>query len=234
MYIAEFTFTFPYQSLDNDQLQAETATVPVRQATGGQASLFVKAEEGTGLSSRMEMDSVVPGDPSKMDSKQKSSADIKRRFEELMKEAQEEGVELPIKKQCLDQEDEKLGPEALAYKKKVRGDLDRQVEAIKKNRAIYKQHCDRLESAEKEIKEMRRVKKGMKTQLDKQQEEIDQTRERLTVTPDESAKSVVDFVENDFDISKTGTYWAPRGPRDIGTAEPVLGKNLATPLELPW
>ncbi|GAM40494.1 short chain dehydrogenase/reductase [Talaromyces pinophilus] len=54
------------------------------------------------------------------------------------------------------------------------------------------------------------------------------------VTPDEAAKSLAEFVEKDFGIEKTGTYWAPRGPRDIGTAEPVLGKNLPTPLQLPW
>ncbi|OKL64116.1 hypothetical protein UA08_00144 [Talaromyces atroroseus] len=54
------------------------------------------------------------------------------------------------------------------------------------------------------------------------------------VTPDDAAKSLVDFIEKDFDITKTGTYWAPRGPRDIGTAEPVLGKGLPTPLQLPW
>ncbi|KAF2827950.1 NAD(P)-binding protein [Ophiobolus disseminans] len=55
------------------------------------------------------------------------------------------------------------------------------------------------------------------------------------VTPDVAAKSLVDWVET-FDISKTGQYWAPRGPTDIGTAEPVLGpKNkLSTPLRLPW
>ncbi|KAL4944498.1 hypothetical protein BDV06DRAFT_187174 [Aspergillus oleicola] len=53
------------------------------------------------------------------------------------------------------------------------------------------------------------------------------------VTPDESAKSLASFAEG-FDISKTGEYWAPRGPGDIGTAEPVLGKNLPTPLQLPW
>ena len=32
------------------------------------------------------------------------------------------------------------------------------------------------------------------------------------VTPDEAAKSLIDFIEK-FDISKTGEYWAPRGPR---------------------
>ncbi|MCJ1274815.1 hypothetical protein MMC21_002613 [Puttea exsequens] len=31
------------------------------------------------------------------------------------------------------------------------------------------------------------------------------------VTPDEAAKSLVEFVEN-FDIKSTGEYWAPRGP----------------------
>ncbi|KAI9804188.1 MAG: hypothetical protein M1825_001590 [Sarcosagium campestre] len=53
------------------------------------------------------------------------------------------------------------------------------------------------------------------------------------VTPDEAASSLADFIET-FDISKTGQYWAPRGARDIGTAEEVLGKNLPKPLELPW
>jgi len=53
------------------------------------------------------------------------------------------------------------------------------------------------------------------------------------VTPDVAAKSLVEWVEG-FGIEQTGTYWAPRGPRDIGTAEPVLGKNLSTPLQLPW
>jgi len=56
------------------------------------------------------------------------------------------------------------------------------------------------------------------------------------VTPDVAAKSLIDWIESDFDISKTGTYWAPRGPEDIGTAEEVLGpkSSLSTPLQLPW
>ncbi|KAL8746106.1 MAG: hypothetical protein Q9190_001829 [Brigantiaea leucoxantha] len=53
------------------------------------------------------------------------------------------------------------------------------------------------------------------------------------VTPEESAESLTEFIEK-FDIGMTGEYWAPRGPRDIGTAEPVLGKGLPTPLKLPW
>ncbi|KAF3769447.1 NAD(P)-binding protein [Cryphonectria parasitica EP155] len=53
------------------------------------------------------------------------------------------------------------------------------------------------------------------------------------VTPEEAAKSLVDWT-NKLDISKTGEYWAPRGPGDIGTAEATLGKGLSTPLHLPW
>ncbi|KAL9124548.1 MAG: hypothetical protein Q9217_006130, partial [Psora testacea] len=52
------------------------------------------------------------------------------------------------------------------------------------------------------------------------------------VTPDEAAESLIKFIDN-FDMQHTGEYWAPRGPRDIGTAEAVLGKNLDTPLQLP-
>ncbi|KAF2787625.1 NAD(P)-binding protein [Melanomma pulvis-pyrius CBS 109.77] len=55
------------------------------------------------------------------------------------------------------------------------------------------------------------------------------------VTPDVAAESLIEWIQT-FDISKTGQYWAPRGPRDIGTAEPVLGPKdkLSTPLQLPW
>lgn len=53
-------------------------------------------------------------------------------------------------------------------------------------------------------------------------------------------------------MSKTGQYWAPRGPSmfllpaspqrsiltnligDIGTADVTIGKDLPTPLQLPW
>jgi len=55
------------------------------------------------------------------------------------------------------------------------------------------------------------------------------------VTPDVAGKTLIYWLENDFDISMTGEYWAPRGPGDIGTAEAVLGKDqLRTPLHLPW
>lgn len=35
----------------------------------------------------------------------------------------------------------------------------------------------------------------------------------VAVTPDEAAKSLVEFVDKDFGIEKTGTFWAPRGLR---------------------
>ncbi|KAF2144546.1 uncharacterized protein K452DRAFT_306362 [Aplosporella prunicola CBS 121167] len=55
------------------------------------------------------------------------------------------------------------------------------------------------------------------------------------VVPEAAAKSLVEWVDT-FDIGKTGQYWAPRGPGDIGTAEDVLGPKdkLSTPLQLPW
>ncbi|KAH8116727.1 NAD-binding protein [Phellopilus nigrolimitatus] len=53
------------------------------------------------------------------------------------------------------------------------------------------------------------------------------------VHPSEAATSTLDFVDK-FSIKDTGTFWAARGPRDIGEAERVLGKGLPTPLQLPW
>ena len=70
------------------------------------------------------------------------------------------------------------------------------------------------------------------------------------MTPDEAAKSLIEWTES-LDMSKTGQYWAPRGPGkfvapvnefgtdsrcigDIGTAKDVLGTDLSTPLLLPW
>lgn len=70
------------------------------------------------------------------------------------------------------------------------------------------------------------------------------------VHPDEAAKSLIEWADK-LDMSKSGEYWAPRGPSrysyavlnlrraniiigDIGTAEPVMGTGLSTPLKLPW
>ena len=54
------------------------------------------------------------------------------------------------------------------------------------------------------------------------------------VTPEVAAESLVKFIVNDFGIDKTGEYWAPRGPGDIGTSDETMGKNLPTPLKLPY
>ncbi|KAJ7636416.1 hypothetical protein FB45DRAFT_906595 [Roridomyces roridus] len=53
------------------------------------------------------------------------------------------------------------------------------------------------------------------------------------VTPDEAAASLIPFIDA-FTLAMSGQYWAPRGARDIGTVEDVLGSNLPTPLQLPW
>ncbi|KAJ7247397.1 oxidoreductase [Mycena haematopus] len=53
------------------------------------------------------------------------------------------------------------------------------------------------------------------------------------VTPAEAAASLIPFIDQ-FTMEMTGEFWAPRGSRDIGTAEAVMGSNLPTPLQLPW
>ncbi|ORY15847.1 oxidoreductase [Clohesyomyces aquaticus] len=55
------------------------------------------------------------------------------------------------------------------------------------------------------------------------------------VKPDEAATALREWLES-FDMSKTGEFWAVRGPADIKTAEVVLGPldTLPTPLQLPW
>ncbi|KAJ7020527.1 oxidoreductase [Mycena alexandri] len=53
------------------------------------------------------------------------------------------------------------------------------------------------------------------------------------VTPEEAAASLIPFVDS-FTLAMSGQYWAPRGARDIGTAEAIMGKDLPVPLQLPW
>ncbi|KAG5979090.1 hypothetical protein E4U55_005573 [Claviceps digitariae] len=53
------------------------------------------------------------------------------------------------------------------------------------------------------------------------------------VTPDEAAVSLVDWIKK-LSVDKSGEFWAPRGPRDIGTVEFTMGRNQPTPLRLPW
>jgi len=53
------------------------------------------------------------------------------------------------------------------------------------------------------------------------------------VTPEKATSSLIPLVDS-FSMEKTGQYWAPRGTRDVGTAEAIMGKNLPAPLQLPW
>ncbi|KAM0751129.1 oxidoreductase [Meredithblackwellia eburnea MCA 4105] len=54
------------------------------------------------------------------------------------------------------------------------------------------------------------------------------------VEPSVAADSLLDFARDKVTPELNGKFFAPRGPRDIGQAENVMGKDLATPLELPW
>lgn len=54
------------------------------------------------------------------------------------------------------------------------------------------------------------------------------------VTPDVAAKTLIEWTDA-LTFEKTGQYWAPRGPRDIGTSEETIGeKPDGEPLHLPW
>lgn len=53
------------------------------------------------------------------------------------------------------------------------------------------------------------------------------------VEPEVAAGSLAKWAE-EVDIKRSGEYWAPRGPGDIGTADVTMGKDLPTPLQLPW
>lgn len=52
---------------------------------------------------------------------------------------------------------------------------------------------------------------------------VDQ-RLRIAVTPDEAAKSLVEWADG-LDMSKSGEYWAPRGPREFN---PWPGRDTGT------
>lgn len=53
------------------------------------------------------------------------------------------------------------------------------------------------------------------------------------VPPSEAIPKIWDFVHQSG-MDRSGEFWAPNGGDDIGSAEEVLGKNLPTPLRLPW
>lgn len=54
--------------------------------------------------------------------------------------------------------------------------------------------------------------------------------------PDDAARILGDWVEKDLSLDKTGQYWAPRGTRDIGNWDVVMGAETAKegPVRLPW
>jgi len=49
--------------------------------------------------------------------------------------------------------------------------------------------------------------------------------ECVAVMPEVAAKSMVDWIETDFDMSKTGQYWAPRGPRKFPSLPPSIHQS---------
>jgi NAD(P)-dependent dehydrogenase (short-subunit alcohol dehydrogenase family) len=59
--------------------------------------------------------------------------------------------------------------------------------------------------------------------------------ENEALTPDQAAKLVGDWTDNELDMSKTGQFWAPRGTRDIGSWKDVMGgDHIQGPVQLPW
>jgi NAD(P)-dependent dehydrogenase (short-subunit alcohol dehydrogenase family) len=59
--------------------------------------------------------------------------------------------------------------------------------------------------------------------------------ENEALTPEEAAETLSTWVEGDFDMAKTGQFWAPRGTRDIGSWKEVMGgEHIKGPVKLPW
>jgi short-subunit dehydrogenase len=54
--------------------------------------------------------------------------------------------------------------------------------------------------------------------------------------PEEAAEIMAKWVDGTFNIHMTGQYWAPRGKRDIGNWDVVMGEDEGTegPVQLPW
>ncbi|KAJ9639634.1 uncharacterized protein PV06_03083 [Exophiala oligosperma] len=54
--------------------------------------------------------------------------------------------------------------------------------------------------------------------------------------PQDAARILADWIEKVFSLEQSGTYWAPRGTRDIGNWDVVMGKSTAQegPVQLPW
>jgi NAD(P)-dependent dehydrogenase (short-subunit alcohol dehydrogenase family) len=54
--------------------------------------------------------------------------------------------------------------------------------------------------------------------------------------PDQAAEIMAKWVDGTFGMQLTGQYWAPRGKRDIGNWDVVMGedKGKEGPVQLPW
>jgi short-subunit dehydrogenase len=54
--------------------------------------------------------------------------------------------------------------------------------------------------------------------------------------PQEAAEILATWVDGTFGMALTGQYWAPRGTRDIGTWDAVMGDKSGKegPVQLPW
>ena len=54
--------------------------------------------------------------------------------------------------------------------------------------------------------------------------------------PEEAAEIMAKWVDETFGMEMTGQYWAPRGKRDIGNWDVVMGedKGKEGPVQLPW
>jgi short-subunit dehydrogenase len=54
--------------------------------------------------------------------------------------------------------------------------------------------------------------------------------------PEEAAEILGKWVDGTFGMELTGQYWAPRGTRDIGTWDAVMGRGTGRegPVQLPW
>lgn len=59
--------------------------------------------------------------------------------------------------------------------------------------------------------------------------------ENEALTPEQAAQTLGKWTDEEFGMSKTGQFWAPRGTRDIGSWKNVMGReHIKGPVKLPW
>lgn len=58
--------------------------------------------------------------------------------------------------------------------------------------------------------------------------------ENDALTPEQAAEILAQWTDEKFDLSKTGQFWAPRGSRDIGSWNAIMGDHVQGPVRLPW